>query len=173
MLLDSYRIARQLEHVRILERKTVAVGLRDFLHPRRAPRGVSVGKDDLLPLGTKPASNDRRTPLLEHRFMNVELVRVHRALNHQFAQAVGTGDEDDPGKTRLGIEREHDPACGEVAAHHLLDCGREGHLGLGKAMMHPVRDGPVVVQGGEDLPDRVEHVVDPADVEEGLLLARE
>jgi hypothetical protein len=39
--------------------------------------------------------------------------------------------------------------------------------------VHTVGDGPVVVERGEDQLDGVQDVVDPADVEEGLLLARE
>ena len=42
-----------------------------------------------------------------------------------------------------------------------------------EALVHAVGDGAVVVERGEHVADRVEHVVGAADVEEGLLLAGE
>ena len=42
-----------------------------------------------------------------------------------------------------------------------------------EALVHAVGDRAVVVERGEHLPDRLQHVVDAADVEEGLLLAGE
>ena len=42
-----------------------------------------------------------------------------------------------------------------------------------EALVHAIGDGAVVVERGEDTPHRVEHVVDAADVEVGLLLACE
>ncbi len=44
---------------------------------------------------------------------------------------------------------------------------------MGKALVHAVGDGAVVVQRGEHVLDLVEHVVDAADVQVGLLLAGE
>ena len=173
VFLDGYRIARQLEHVLIRKRKAVAIGLRNFHHPGRAARRVGVGENHLLPLGAQPASNDRRAPLLEHRLVDIEFVRVDCALDHHFPQAVGTGDEDHPGETRLRVQGEHHAARGEVAAHHLLHGRGQGNFDAGEAVMDPIRDRAIVVQRREDLTDRVQHVVDPTDVEEGFLLARE
>ena len=51
--------------------------------------------------------------------------------------------------------------------------GRERHAGVREALVRAVGDGAVVVERGEDLPDRLEDVVDAADVEEGLLLPGE
>ena len=65
------------------------------------------------------------------------------------------------------------PARAEVAAHHLLDRRRERDRGVLEALVHAVGDGAVVVERGEDVPDRLQHVVDAADVEEGFLLAGE
>ena len=42
-----------------------------------------------------------------------------------------------------------------------------------EAVVHAVGDGPVVVERGVDLPDRLQDRVDAAHVEEGLLLAGE
>ena len=42
-----------------------------------------------------------------------------------------------------------------------------------KPVVHAVGDRAVVVERGEHVADRLEHVVDAADVEEGLLLAGE
>ena len=44
---------------------------------------------------------------------------------------------------------------------------------MGEALVHPVGDGPVIEQGGEHLPDTVEHLVDAANVEKGFLLPGE
>jgi hypothetical protein len=44
---------------------------------------------------------------------------------------------------------------------------------VGEALVHAVGDRAVVVERGEHVADRLEHVVGAADVEEGLLLAGE
>jgi hypothetical protein len=42
-----------------------------------------------------------------------------------------------------------------------------------EAVMDAVGDGPVVIQGGVDLTDRLQNVLDPLNVQKGLLLAGE
>ena len=42
-----------------------------------------------------------------------------------------------------------------------------------EALVHPVGDRPVVVQGREYVPDGLEHMLHAADVQEGFLLSGE
>ena len=42
---------------------------------------------------------------------------------------------------------------------------------MGETLVHPVRDRPIVEQGGEHFAHRLEHLVDSAHVEIGFLLA--
>ena len=57
--------------------------------------------------------------------VNVELVGIHGALDHGFAQAPARGDEHRVAETRFGIQREHDAAGATVGAHHDLDARRQ------------------------------------------------
>ena len=50
-------------------------------------------------------------PARERGLVDVELVRIDRALHDRLAETVGGGDEDDVAEARLGIEREHDAAA--------------------------------------------------------------
>jgi hypothetical protein len=127
----------------------------------------------LLQLRAERAAHDRGLAALEERLVHVELVGVHRALDHHLAQAVGRGDEDDLAEAGLGIQREEDAARAQVAAHHLLDRRRQSHVGIGKALVHAIGDGAVVIERGVDVANSGEDVVRPADVEERLLLPGE
>ena len=51
---------------------------------------------------------------------DIELVRIHGALDHVLAQAVGGGDEDHVAEAGLGVQGEHDPGSAPVRAGHLL-----------------------------------------------------
>lgn len=44
---------------------------------------------------------------------------------------------------------------------------------MGKALVHAIRDGAIVVQGREHMADLVQHIVDADHVQEGFLLAGE
>jgi hypothetical protein len=90
----------------------------------------------------------------------IELVRVDRALHHRLAQAVGAGDEDHVLEAGLGVDREHHARGAEVAAHHALHTGRQRHVGMREALVHPVRDGAVVVERREHMPHAIEHRLD-------------
>ena len=46
-----------------------------------------------------------------------------------------------------------------VAADHALNAGRQGHVRVRKALVHPVGNGTVVVQRGEHMADRHQHIV--------------
>jgi len=83
--------------------------------------------------------------------VHVELVGVDRALHHGFAQPVGCGDEHHVAETGFGIEREQHAGTGDIRTHHALYPGRQRHVGMGKTVMHPIGNGAVVVERGEDL----------------------
>ena len=54
----------------------------------------------------------------------------------------------------LGVHGEHHPGGADVGAHHPLHAGRQRDGLVVEAVVHPVGDGPVVVERGEDLLDR-------------------
>ena len=143
---------------------------------RRTPsssRPRVVGVDHLGGLAADAALEDRRPVVAQRGLVDVELVGVDRALHDPLAQAVGGGDEDRVVEPGLGVHREHDAGRREVGTHHPLHARRERHLGVLEPVVHPVGDRAVVVQGGVDLTHGLQHRVDPAHVEEGLLLAGE
>jgi hypothetical protein len=105
--------------------------------------------------------------------VHVELVRIDGPLHHGLAEAIGRGDEDDVAEARFGVEGEQHPARAEVTADHLLDGGGKRDAAMLEAVVRPVGDGPVVVEGRKDLPDGLQHVLDAAHVEVGLLLPGE
>ncbi len=114
-----------------------------------------------------------RRPARSAGLVDVELVRIDRALHDRFAEAVGGGDEHHVAESGIGVEREHHAARAEVAAHHVLHAHREGHLAVIEALVHAIGDGAIVEQRGVDLVHRREQAVAAAHVEEGLLLAGE
>ena len=105
--------------------------------------------------------------------MDVELIRVHRTLDHGFAQAVSAGDEHHVAEARFGIQGEHHPGGAGFRANHALHAGGQGDQLVVEALVHAVGDGTVVEQRGEHLFGRADHVVHAADVQEGFLLAGE
>jgi len=135
--------------------------------------GGRLREHHFLELRAERPPHDRRAALLEHRLVHVELVGVDRALHHHFAEPVGRGDEDHVAEPRFGVEREEHAARAEVAAHHLLHRRRQRDRAVGESLVHAVGDRAVVVERGEHVAHRLEHVVGAADVEEGLLLAGE
>ena len=129
--------------------------------------------DHLDRLGAERAPQDRLVAVAQRRLVDVELVRVHRALHDGLAEAVRRGDEHDVAEARIGIEREHDAARADVAADHVLDAGRERDQRVIEALVHAVGDRTVVEQRREDFVHGLDDVVGAAHVEEGFLLAGE
>lgn len=173
VLFDDHCGARQLQHVSVLKRVAVAVRF-DHLHrAHRAAGARGFGEHHFLQLGAERAPDHRRPAALEHGFVHVKLIRVDRALHHHLAQSVGRSDEHHPAEPGLRIEREHDPARTEVAAHHLLHGRRKGDVAMCKALVRAVGDGSIVVQRGEHMPDRLQDAVRAVDVQKGFLLACE
>jgi hypothetical protein len=105
--------------------------------------------------------------------VHVELVGVHRALHHGFAEAVGGGDEHHVVEAGFGVHGEHHARGADVGTHHALHAGGQRDFGVGEALVHAVGDGAVVVQRREHFLDGVEDVLVAVDVEEGFLLAGE
>ena len=111
-------------------------------------------------LGAQIAANNGSLAGFEHRLVNIELVRVHRALHHCLAQPVAGSDEDHVLKAAFGVDGEHHAGRALVAANHALHAGGQGHVGMRVALMNAVADGAVVVKRGEDLFHLAQHVVD-------------
>ena len=173
VLLDDHRVAGQLEHVGIIQREAVALGLGDIDGDRRTTRLAVLREHHLDQLGAEIAAHHRGLAQGQRRLMHVVLVRIDRTLHHGLAEAVGGGDEHHAVEARLGVHREHHAGCTDVRSHHALDAGRQCDLGMGEALVHPVGDRPIVVQRGKHLLDRVQDVLVAVDVQEGFLLTGE
>ncbi len=105
--------------------------------------------------------------------MHIEFVRVHRALHHGLAQAIGGGDEDRIAEAGFGIQGEEHAGGAGFGAHHALHASGQGDQLVVEALVHAVGDGAIIEERGEDFLGRANDVVDTADVEEGFLLAGE
>ncbi len=173
MLFDGHRLARQRHHLIVVDAEAATVGQRHIhgLH-RLAGAGIA-GVDHLDQLGTQVTSQHRRTAGRQGGLVDVELVRVHRALHHGLAEAPGRGHEHRITEAGLGIQGEHHAAGTGLGAHHLLHAGRQRHVLVGIATVHSVGNRAVVEQRGEHLVHRPLDVVVAFDIEEGFLLAGE
>ncbi len=129
--------------------------------------------DHLDRLGAERASQDRVVPRAQRRFVDVELVGIHGALDDGLAETVGRGDEHDVAKAGIGVEREHHAARAEVTAHHVLDAGRQRDLRVIETLVHAVRDRAIVEQRREDLVHGLDDLPGAAHVQQRFLLSRE
>jgi hypothetical protein len=59
-------------------------------------------------------------------------------LDHRFAETVRGRDENHLVESRLGIEREHDPARREIAPHHALHGRGQRDIEMRIALMHAI-----------------------------------
>ena len=134
---------------------------------------MQAGEFHLQQLGAQAAADHRAFARAQHGFVHVKLVRVDGALHHGFAQAVARGNEHHVRKTRLGVDGEHDPRRTQVRAHHALDASAQSHMLVGKAFVHAVTDGAVVVQRSKYFADLVQHVFNADHVQKRFLLAGE
>ena len=82
----------------------------------------------------------------QHGFVHKKLVWIHCALHHCFAQAIAGGDEHHLVKARFGVHGEHHACRSFVGAHHALNTSTQSHVGMGKAFVHTVGNGAVVIQ---------------------------
>ena len=171
VILDLQRVTGERLHIVVFEGEHTLLALRYGLdaHPLRAV----VGEHHAQRLAAPLPAHDGGTPLAKRRFVHVELVRVHLPLDHRLAEPPGSGDEDHLVETRLRIHGEHDAARTGVAAHHALHAGGQRNLSVIEILVHPVGDGPIVVERRVHGLDGGEHVIDAGHIEEGLLLPRE
>ncbi len=109
----------------------------------------------------------------QRALIDVELVRIHRALYHRLPKAIRRSDEDDVAETGVGIEGEHDAARAQVGADHVLDARRQGDLVVLEALMHAIGDCTVVEQRSEHFVHALQQRVATAHVEERFLLTGE
>ena len=176
VLLDHQRVLRQLLDVGIGQRIAVALlgGHIHRLHQFACHRFFfGRGKHHLDQLGAQAAADHRPFARAQHRLVHIELVRIHRTLHHGLTQAVAGSDEHDVLKTGFGVDGEHHAGGAEVRAHHALHTGRQRNIRMGKALVHAVADGPVVVERGKHLLHLVQHVLDAVHVQESFLLTGE
>ena len=171
VLLDDQGLARQRLQLFIGERKTPPVRLGHVDGDRVL--GARVAVDHLNGLRTEAAAQDSGSAGRQVALVHVKLIRVDRALHHRLPQPVGTGDKHHVPKTGLGVQGEHHPRGAPVGSHHLLDAGGQGNRVVIETPVSAIGDGPVVVEGGEDLFDGPQNLGDAAHVEEGLLLSGE
>ncbi len=161
-------LAGQFVHVVVGDRERIAQLGRGVLGAHALARHVRIDHAQLL--GADRATQDGRLALRQRRLVDVELVRVDRALHDHLAQAVAGGDEHHVAEARLGVQREQHAGGAHVRAHHQLHAGREEHVLVLEAVVHAVGDRAVVVKAGEDFLHLVDDVVVAGNVEEGLLL---
>ena len=131
------------------------------------------GKLHLDEFRTEIAPQYRRSALLQRRFVNVELIGIHRPLHHGFAETIGSRDEHYLIKTGFGVEREHHAGSTDVAAHHALHPDRQRHFGMNEPLMDTIGNSAVVVERGKYLPDGCQQIVQSVDIEKGFLLPGE
>ena len=102
--------------------------------------------------------------------MNIKLIWVNGTLDHGLSEAVARGDEHHLIKTRFSVDGKHHTGYAQVRAHHALNAGTQRHIMVGIALVHPVADGPVVVEGGKHFANLVQDIVNAQHVEKSFLL---
>ncbi len=173
VLFDLDGLAGKVFHLGIGEAEAQPVGA---VHVHGLHRFAGAGfaaVDHFLHFAAQVAAQNAGALVQQRLFMDIKLIRVHGALHHHFAQAVGGGDEHHVAEAGFGVQGEHDPGGAGLGAHHLLHAGGQGHQFVVEALVHPVADGAVVEQGGEHFLHRHHHMVEAANVEEGFLLTGE
>ena len=100
-----------------------------------------------------------------------QVVGVHRAADHGFAQAPGGGDHQLVAAAVGRVGGEHH--AGGLRLDHLLDDHGQGHRGRVDLLAGPIGQRALGPQRGPAVPDRSQQVLRPADVQVGLLLAGE
>ena len=171
MLLDGDGLPGKRVDLVISQREPAAV-LAWHGHRRHAFL-APVGVNHLHRLAAQVASHDGVVTAGQGRLVDMELVRIHRALDDGFAQAVARVDQDQVPESRFRVQREHDPGTGQVGPHHALHTHRQRHLAVIESLMDAVSDGPVVEQRSVDAVYAGDDVVQSGDVEQRILLTGE
>ena len=86
----------------------------------------------------------------QHRLVDIEFIRVHRALHDGFAQPIRGGNKHHVAKTRFGVEREQHPRTRLIRAHHALHARRQSDAIVVKTMVHAIGNRAVVVERSEE-----------------------
>ena len=134
---------------------------------------LALEEDHLDRLVAEQASQHRPVARLVRGLVDVELVRVDRALDDVLAEAVGARDEDHVAEAGLGVQREEHAGGGEVGSDHLHDADRQPDREVVEPLVDPVVDRAVGEQAREAAPAGVEQVLVAVDVQVALLLAGE
>ena len=114
---------------------------------RRLPGRAVVGEHHLdAPWRRRVLRRIAGRPAARLRLVDVELVRIHRALHDGLAEPVRRRDEHDLVEARLGVEREHHAGGAQVAAHHPLDAGRQRDVRVREALVDAIGDRAIVVE---------------------------
>ena len=171
MFLNNQCLPRQFLRILVAQAETRAICGHDIHRLDPAAGGRTAGVDHLRRLGTEIATDDRPLAGAQCGLVDIDFVGIDRALHHHFAESPGCGDEHDIPESRLGVEREHDTACAEVAPDHVLHANGERDGAVIEALVHAVGDGAVVVERGIDLMHRSQHGLSTAHIQDRLLLA--
>ncbi len=171
MLFDHQCLLGQFLHVFVADRKGAAQFHRRVFGAH--PFAGHIRIDHANGLAAERAAQDRRLACSERGLVDIELVRVDRALHDHFAQAEARCDEHHVAETGFGVQREQHACRAYARAHHQLHAGRQEHVFMLEAVMHAIGNRTIVVEAGEHFLDLVHHIVGAGHIEEGLLLACE
>ena len=168
--LDDERITGEFQHILVGEGIALPIGFRHIHGKGGLARLLGLREHHLDHLGTEIAADHRRLSQRQGGLVHIELVGIHRALDHRLAETIAGGDEDHVLEAGLGIDGEQHAGRAGIGAHHALYAGGKGNLGMGEALVYPVGNRTIVVQRGKHLLDRVQDIVVAVNVEKGLLL---
>ena len=143
MFFDDQGLTGQFLDIGIADAEAVAQVFRSGFVAHALAGDIRIHHADLL--AAEGPAQDGMFTLTQGRFVDVEFVRIDRALHHVFTQTVTGGDEYGFAETGLGIEGEQHAGSADIGSHHQLDAGREKDIFVFEAVMHPVGDGAVVI----------------------------
>ncbi len=146
MLFDGDGVMRELFRFGVGDRKSLSFLVGNRARDGGTARALRLGEPHANRLTAHRLPQDRRSPRGEVRLVEIELVRIDRALHDGLAQSVGRRDEDDLVEPGFGVQREHDPGRAQVAAHHPLNADRQRDMLVRKALMDAIGNRAVVVE---------------------------
>ena len=149
VLFDRHGEPRELVRLGVGDRESMPILVGDIDGDGRGARALAVAEHHAHGLRADGLAQDRRSLRDEVGLVEIELVRVHRALHDGLAQAVRSRDENDLIEARFRVQREHDARGPDVAADHALDAGGQGHGFVREALVDPIGDRPIVVEAGK------------------------
>jgi hypothetical protein len=120
VLLDRRSVARDLEHLGVVERRSRPLGGGRFDGPGSLRRVHHLGL-----LGAQAAVEDGGEPrVVEEGLEDDVLIGIDHALHHALAEPERRIDHDRAREAGVGVEREHHAGAAEVGADHALDAHR-------------------------------------------------